>query len=47
MIISRRFTIALLPLALARPAAAQHALSFVTAGPGSVFLPYGQGVARI
>ena len=47
--ILRRSALALLPAAFVGRTAvlAQSPLSFVTAGQGSVFLPYGQGIARI
>src|SRR5476649_2905047 len=53
MRINRRHALALLATTALpwRPAAAQNtatwiALSFATAGPGSAFLPYGQGIAK-
>ena len=49
MRINRRNTLALLATTALtwRPAAAQGAtLSFATAGAGSAFLPYGQGIAK-
>src|SRR5471032_1816192 len=49
MPIHRRHALALLAttaLPLRRAAAQGIALSFATAGPGSAFLPYGQGIAK-
>ena len=41
----RRRPLLLLPLMAPLSAAAQTPLRFYTAGPGSAFLPYGEGLA--
>lgn len=41
----KRRTTLLLPMLAALPARAQAPIAFHTAGPGSAFLPYGEGVA--